>query len=659
MKSSPEFAVQTLSLPAPQAAPSLLFPKRATVADLRRLRDRHFREGHHELALQVATEVARRDPGRESFLKRGMLLHQVGRYRESLGVLRDALRFETGPQYLIADIHLHIGYAWLLLGKRKRLGEAVKRAYALRLKPRSAFNFHMMCGNHLLYKRDFRGALVEYLQAERTAPNAMGRGRAAINQGISLIRQWDFPAAQGPLDRAIRVLKKAGHSAELAVARSARAAIHGEQGQHRRALGMYLRAARTFRRLGKIDREAEVLSNAGFHAGSLGLWSKSRTILDRAISLASVTGQHLTLSCAYANRALTCAQDEEFDLAAANLAQAHRRLRGKRDWVGTLHVCRAEARIAAQVGKWSDVFRVARRAERLALKVGDALRVVEFRRLRADAELRLGRKKASSIARASAGRIEVLLKNPAAHSSEKLALKLAASEMPVLVLGEAGTNKLGVAREIHRASGRAKAPCVVVPCEQLKFPASDLYGHAEGAWSGAARSSEGYVSGAQGGTLILDCIDRMSPEDQRVLVPLLDRKVRAVGGVEEQPFDVRIVATCSVLENVSHDLRCRLEGAIVRVPSLKEQKSEIPHRVTEMIGGRRTITPDALAELARHGWEGNVVELRGVVDRLVALSEDRIGKNLVRKILTTSKSRRVPNRVHGLRASASLALSTR
>jgi tetratricopeptide (TPR) repeat protein len=659
MKSSPESAVQTLSLAAPQAGPALLFPKRATVADLRRLRDRHFREGNHELALQVATEVARRDPGRESFLKRGMLLHQVGRYRESLGVLRDALRFESGPRYLIADIHLHIGYAWLLLGKRKRLGEAVKRAYALRLKPRSAFNFHMMCGNHLLYKRDFRAALLEYLQAERSASSAIGRGRAAINQGISLIRQWDFAAAQGPLDRAIRILKKGGFAAELAVARSARAAIHGEQGQHGRALGMFLRAARTFRRLGKIDREAEVLSNAGFHAGALGLWTKSRAILDRAISLASVTGQHLTLSCAYANRAVTFAQDEDFDLAAANLAQAHRRLRGKRDWVGTLHVCRAEAKIAAQIGKWSEVFRVSRRAERLALKVGDAMRVVEFRKLRADAELRLGRKKASSYARSSAGRIETLLKNPTVHASEKLASKLAASEMPVLVLGEAGTNKIGIVREIHRASGRSKAPCVIVPCEQLKFPASDLYGHAEGAWSGAARSSDGYVRGAQGGTIVLDCIDRMSPEDQRVLVPLLDRKFRSVGGVEERILDVRVIATCTSLEGVTQDVRSRLEGAILRVPSLKEQKSEIPHQVTEMIGGRRKITPDALAELAGHGWEGNAVELRGVVDRLVALSEARIGKKLVRKILTAARSYRVPVRVHGLRASTSPALSTR
>src|SRR3989442_15989997 len=105
--------------------------------------------------------------------------------------------------------------------------------------------------------------------------------------------------------------------------------------------------------------------------------------------------------------------------------------------------------------------------------------------------------------------------------------------MPVLILGESGTNKVEIAREIHRSSARAKGPCIVVPCEHLTFPASDLYGHAEGAWSGAVRSSQGYVNRAQGGTIILDCVDQMSPEDQQTLVPILDRKTRAVGGVEE------------------------------------------------------------------------------------------------------------------------------
>src|SRR5581483_925321 len=263
-------ALEALVVPARAGAPSLSFPKRATVAHLRQLRDKHFREGHHELALQVAIEVARRDPGRESFLRHGMLLEQVGRYREALEVLRDALRFEDGPRYLLPDIHLHLAYTWFLLDRRKRVGESVRRAHALRLKPRTAFNFHIMCGNFLLSKRDFRGALREFIEAEKAGPNAQARGRAAINQGLALIRNWDYAAAQSSLDRALRILKKGGHAAELAIARSARACVHQEQGQYGRALAMFLHASSSFRRLGKVDREAEVLGLAGYNAWHVG-----------------------------------------------------------------------------------------------------------------------------------------------------------------------------------------------------------------------------------------------------------------------------------------------------------------------------------------------------------------------------------------------------
>jgi transcriptional regulator with AAA-type ATPase domain len=648
---SPEPLVQSLSLSLPSGKPALSFPKRASVAELRGLRDKHFRDGQHELALQVATEVAERNPGRESFLRRGMMLQQVGRYREALGILRDALRFETGPAYLISDIHLQIAYTWFLIGKRKRVGESVRRADALRLKPRTAFNYHIMCGNYLLSKRDLRGALLEYLQAEKAAPNVMCRGRAAINQGIALTRQWDFAAAQGPLDRALRILKKGRHAAELAIARSARASVWGEQGKHRRALGMFLRAARTFRRLGKVDREAELLWCAAHSAGVLNQWARTRALSERAIALASTTGQHSLLACAYAVRALACAQDEELDLATSSLAQAQRLLRGRRDWIANLNVARARSRIAAITGKWNEVFRVARQAERLAAKVGDAVRVVEFRRLKGAAEAHLGHGKASSYASKSAGRLEHLLRKQKKSPTRVLASKLAASEMPILVVGEAGTNKTEMAREIHRLSARAKGPCIVVPCEQLTFPASDLYGHAEGAWSGATRPSQGYVNSARGGTIILDCVDQMSPEDQQVLIPLFDRATRAVGGVEEKTLDVRVVATCSSMDPLTQELRSRLEGALLRIPSLKEEKEAIPHRVTALIAGRRKISADALAELADHRWEGNVDELRGVVDRLVALSDERIGRKLVRQILMTTKTRRAGSRVHQTRHS--------
>ena len=652
MKTQPS-GVQTLPQVAPATSPALPFPRRSTVAELRKLREKHFHEGNHELALQVATEVAKRDPGRESVLRQGMLLREVGRWREALTVLRDALRFESGPQYLVADIHLHIAHTWFLIGKRKRAGEAVRRAYALRLKPRTAFNFHMTYGNFLLSKQDFQGALKEYLQAEKVGSNAQKRGRAAINQGISLMRLWDFAAAGKPLDRAIRILKKARCAAELAIARSARAAIHGDLGRHGQALRMFLHAARTFRRLGKVDRETEVLSNAGYQACLEKQFTRAAAILDRVISLASVTGQHLVLTCAYANRAWAYAENEDFDQAASALAQGKRLLKGKRDWLGTLHLCRAQAQIGAMSGHWEDVFRVSRRAERLSAKVGDALRMVEFRKLKANAEEHRGRHKASSYARNSAGRLEALLKAPKSEPFEMLTSRLAATEIPVLILGESGTGKAELARQIHQKSAHAKGPCVIVPCEHLNFPASDLFGHTEGAWSGAVHSSDGYVGAAQGGTLVLDCVDQMTPEDQRILVPLLDRKVRAVGGVQEKPFDVRVVATCVGLDGLTTELRSRLEGAILRVPSLQERRTEIPHQVTKLLAGRRKISADALAELARHRWEGNLAELRATVDRLVAMSDGAIGRKLVRQIFKTTKKSPVAYRVHGMRGTRS------
>src|SRR6185436_9483552 len=227
---------------------------------------------------------------------------------------------------------------------------------------------------------------------------------------------------------------------------------------------------------GKVDREAEALCNAGYTAALQALWPRALAILDRTINLASTTGQQSVLACAYANRALACAYNEDFEKAATSLAQARRLLRGRRDGIATFHVCRAQARIAALVGRWQEVFQVSRRAERLASKIGDALRLVEFRKLRADAEQHLGRAKASSYARKTAARLEILLKAPRDGSAAALPSKLAASTLPVLIIGEGGTDKTEVARQIHRSSARAKGPCVIVPCEHLNFPASDVHG---------------------------------------------------------------------------------------------------------------------------------------------------------------------------------------
>jgi tetratricopeptide (TPR) repeat protein len=611
------------------------------------------------LALQVALEAAKRDPGRESLFRLGFLYREVGRYRQALKILRDALRYEDGPRYILPEIHLHIAYCWFLLGKRKRMGEALKRAYALRPKPRTAFNFHLTLGTFYLARKRYSEAFEEYARAEAAAPSAFHRGRAAINQGVVRIRQGHLAEARKPLDRALGIQKRGGNWADLAITRTIRASVCFDEGQHRRALGMLLRAARSFRSFGKADREAEALVNAGYIAGEMGLWPRSRALLDRAIGIASETGQWNVLAPAYACRASVCASNEDFEEAAKNLAQSQRLLRGKRDWVGTLHVCRAQARLASILGRWAEVFKAARRAEKLAGKVGDTIRVVEFRRIRAAAEERLGRRKASVIARNSAQHLEGLLghSSPAMRQITEDAERLAGTELPILLVGESGTGLVELAREIHGASPRAKRPCVVVPCEQLAFPSSDLQGHAEGAWSGASQASGGFAQQASGGTLVLDRVEHLSPEDQRALVRLVEGHIRPVGAPEEQSIKFRVVATCESPDRLIGDLRHRLEGAILRVPPLRARREDIPRMVEEQLAGRRRITPDAVAELARHRWAGNLPELSAAIHRLVALSEESIGRNLVRQVLTATESNRVARPVHIPRRSPQTALA--
>jgi len=91
MKTAVTAVPSVVSRPPGAQAPELPFPARATLPTLRKLREKHFRGGSHDLALQVAMEVARRDPGRESFFRLGFLYREVGRYREALRSLRDAL----------------------------------------------------------------------------------------------------------------------------------------------------------------------------------------------------------------------------------------------------------------------------------------------------------------------------------------------------------------------------------------------------------------------------------------------------------------------------------------------------------------------------------------------------------------------------------------
>lgn len=651
------FPVRPLAAP-PAARPLTFKVKGRTVRALRKLRDSLFRQGNHELALKAALEIARRDPGRESLFKVGFLSREVGRYREALRALRDALRFEEGSAYLVPEIHLHLAFTWFLLGNRKRMGESLRRAYALRPKPRTACAFHLTLGAEHFAKKRWREALAEYARAEAAAPSPIHRGRAAMNQGAALIRMGRRGEARAHLDRALATLKRKCYKAELATARLFRSALYIDEGQFRRALGLALHAARTFRNVGSPGRECEALQNAGYAAVKMGVWARSRVLLERAVSLAVSVRRSEIAARAYACQAIASAHLEEFEKADAELGRAKQLLGRRHDWVGALHLLRARASLARLFENWTEVRRWAWSAERLAKKQSDLPRMIEFRRMRAEAEKRLGRHRAAQFARKGVGRLEAVL-GPSSAMTEtvKLAKRLAATELPVLIVGETGTGKLEVAAELHRSGSRAKGPYVVVPCEHLVFPASDLEGHEPGAWSGADRGSRGMVRQAVGGTLVLDGVDLLTPEDQRALVRLVEKRLRPVGSASEEAVDVRVVATCDSLDKLIPDLRQRLGGAVLRTRPLRDRRDDIPRLVQDYLGGRRKITGDALAELASRHWEGNVPELRSAVDRLVAFSDRTIGRKLVRQHFTTTKSRPVIRSVDKKRRPRALAVA--
>lgn len=640
----------------PRPSVTLPFPAEGVrPPQLRALRDRLYREGKHDLALAAAQEVARRDPGRESFFYVGFLCREVGRYRDALKVLRDALRFRTGPAYLVPEIHLHIAYTWFLMGYRKEMGEHLRKAYAMRWKPRSAAKFHHMLGNEYFSNRKYRQALEEYARAEAAyGDDHLGRGRAAANQSLACIRLGDFPAARAHLDRAMAVHKRHRHKADLAWARWRRGELHFDEGQYPRAYGMFVRAARAFRELGKKDQEAATLFGAGYAAVCREAWPQAKMALDRAIQVGAGTGRWDVLARAYACRAIALCHLGEARAAEEDLTRAQRLLRGKRNWMCSLHVYRAQARIAAQAGDWKEAWRWARRAERLARKVNDLPRVVEFRTLRAEAEARLGRRRAALHARRTAERLQDVRSKAAPSVIQERAAKLAPSSLPLLLVGESGTGKTHLAREIHALSARSGGPLVVAPCEQMAFPASDLCGHVQGAWSGAREASAGYVGQAEGGTLVLDRVDELSPEHQRVLPRILDGWVRPVGGAEERKADVRIVATCRSADRLIPEVRQRFEGATIALPPLRERRREIPSLIERMLPGRR-VTPEAVAELAALPWEGNLAELRSVLERLAAHSNGAIGVRLVRRLVKRPDSCRLGRLVDKKRQLAEMA----
>ena len=217
--------------------------------------------------------------------------------------------------------------------------------------------------------------------------------------------------------------------------------------------------------------------------------------------------------------------------------------------------------------------------------------------------------------------------------------RVAPSDATVLLGGESGSGKEMVARAIHRASRRAKGPCVAVNCAALTetLIESELFGHEKGAFTGATEKKAGRFEMADHGTLFLDEVGELPLGLQTKFLRVLEeRRFERVGGQKSIEVDVRVVAATNrdLADMVKRgtfreDLFYRLSVIQVEVPPLRERLDDVPLLAEHFLAryrqqAARRITgfaPDALAAMMRYSWPGNVRELRNAIERAIVLGD--------------------------------------
>ncbi|MCB1746308.1 MAG: sigma-54-dependent Fis family transcriptional regulator [Gammaproteobacteria bacterium] len=223
--------------------------------------------------------------------------------------------------------------------------------------------------------------------------------------------------------------------------------------------------------------------------------------------------------------------------------------------------------------------------------------------------------------------------------------RVAPMDATVLIQGESGTGKERVAVAVHERSGRAGA-FVAVNCGAIpeNLIASELFGHEKGAFTGAERRRPGLFERAAGGTVFLDEITEMPPEQQVNLLRVLETaSLTRVGGTQELPVDVRVVAATNrnpddaVAEGaLREDLYYRLMVYPLRVPPLRERPEDIAALAQHFLdaqnaayGTAKTLTEAALARLTAHTWPGNVRELKHTIQRMYINADDTLDEACV------------------------------
>ncbi len=220
--------------------------------------------------------------------------------------------------------------------------------------------------------------------------------------------------------------------------------------------------------------------------------------------------------------------------------------------------------------------------------------------------------------------------------------RVAPTDARVLITGENGTGKELVARWLHEKSNRCGAALVEVNCAAIpsELIESELFGHEKGAFTSAVAQRKGKFELAEGGTIFLDEIGDMSLSAQaKVLRALQENKITRVGGDKEIKVNVRVIAATNkdlkkeILKgNFREDLYHRLGVILVHVPSLNERIEDIPILAEYFLAKiceehsmpLKSISKEAIKELQKIKWSGNIREFRNVIERLIILCDKSI-----------------------------------
>lgn len=244
---------------------------------------------------------------------------------------------------------------------------------------------------------------------------------------------------------------------------------------------------------------------------------------------------------------------------------------------------------------------------------------------------------------------DIIGDSKAINEIKEIIEKVAPTDARVLITGSNGSGKELVARWLHEKSNRASGPLVEVNCAAIpsELIESELFGHEKGAFTSAVAQRKGKFELAEGGTLFLDEIGDMSLSAQaKVLRALQESKIARVGGDKEIKVNVRVVAATNKdlkkeIEkgNFREDLFHRLNVIPIHVPSLNERLEDIPllakhflHQIcNEGNMPVKTISNDAIKELQKRNWTGNIREFRNVIERLIILGGKEISDKDVKQ----------------------------